>query len=483
MNQEFHSPKNVPGNAPSHEAFSSQAFPGNRAAGAQTAYGASGGFAYYSGELPPAAAPAASKRPRFTASPKEKLTAFLTFIPAYFYAKMFCEGLLPWVRLDLRYPDLMWRIDFAVFLVTTIALTVFIFFREKHHFESMVWLGCLLSCGVSVVFRIGNVWEDYHKLLFAHGFLPYFVLSFSDRLSEGRSGRLILMDAANVLFIVPFKRFSYRIRTMIAAFRDGFSQKENRQKGAALWALLAVLSAAVLLPVSVYLLTVADRSFASLVSDFYELLGANWGRYIGYFFLSLPVGAFVYGLLGGFFRESIPQIRNRGSMFLRGIRTLRKVTPLVWAVLLMIFSAVYTVFFIVQWQSLFDAFRGICPADPRSYVRESFFALCKVSVINFLLLCIIQNSARDLEKKDLFLTITKVLLLFCNIVFCVIAMSRIVLYIKTWDFTPLRLQSAWLVATLFLGCAAAVIAVISGKRTMRAWMIAASGMLSVLCFV
>ena len=40
--------------------------------------------------------------------------------------------------------------------------------------------------------------------------------------------------------------------------------------------------------------------------------------YIGYFFMSLPIAAFVYGVLGGFFRESIPQIQNRGSLFLRG---------------------------------------------------------------------------------------------------------------------------------------------------------------------
>ena len=64
------------------------------------------------------------KRPPFTASFPEKLTAFLMFIPAYFYAKMICEGLIPVIQEDLRYPELAWRVDFAIFLVAVIALTV-----------------------------------------------------------------------------------------------------------------------------------------------------------------------------------------------------------------------------------------------------------------------------------------------------------------------------------------------------------------------
>lgn len=423
------------------------------------------------------------KRPPFTASFPEKLTAFLMSIPAYFYAKMICEGLIPVIQEDLRYPELAWRVDFAIFLVAVIALTVFLFFREKHRFESMIWFACLVGCGVSVVFDLGQVWEDYQKMLFTHGFLFYWIISFSGRFSEGRSGRLILLDAVNVLCIVPMKRYFYRIRTMIAALRDGFSGKEKANKGAILWALLAIAAAAVLLPVSISLLTVADRNFAILMTDFFDLFGEHWGRYIGYFFLSLPAAAYIYGVLGGFFRETVPQIQNRGSLFLYGIRKLRKVTPIVWSILLLIFSAVYVVFFVVQRQSLFDAFNGICPNDPRTYVRESFFALCKVSVVNFVLLCITHNSARDFGQKNRLLTVMKVLLLVCNMVFCVIAASRIVLYIKTWDFTPLRLQSSWLVLTLFLGCIAAVIAVLFEKRTMRAWMIAAAGTLTALCFL
>ena len=416
-------------------------------------------------------------RPRFLASFEEKLAAFLMFIPAYFYAKMIGDGLIHEL-------DPMWRVDLAVFLLGTIGLTVFLFLKEKHRFESLIFFVCLGLTGVSTVFNLGSVWEDYQKLLFIHGFLLYWILSFSDRLSKGESSSLLLLDAVNVLFIVPFRNYFCRIRTIGAAFRDGAVSRKQTEEGggevkkrrnAVLWTLLAAAAAGILFPIAVALLSKADQNFADLVQNISQVFGDwKWGRHIGYFFMSLPVGAYVYGVLGGFRRTPAQRIRERGNAFARGLEKLRQVPPAAWAVLVMLFSAVYTVFFVLQWNWVIDAFRGICPADPRTYARESFFALLWVSLINFLLLGITHNSARDLQKKSIVLTGAKILLLLDNMVFCVISFSKICLYIMVHGFTPLRLQSSWLVVSLFLACIAAVIYILSGKKTMKYWMIASS---------
>ena len=419
-------------------------------------------------------------RPRFTASFEEKLAAFLLLIPAYFYAKMISDGLI------LQH-DPAWRVDLAIFLVGTIGLSVYLFFREKHRVESLLFFACLLASGISTVFQLGEVWLDYQKLLFVHGFLLYWILSFSNRLSLGESGCLLPLDALNVLFIVPFKRYFLWVRSMISAFRDRAAQtreegQEKKRGSAVLWSFLALLASAVLFAIAVSLLSRADQSFSFLMRHFTDLFqGVPYGRYIGYFFMSLPIAAYVYGILGGFRREGIDRVRGRGNAFLRGLLRLRRVPPLSWTVLLLIFSAVYIVFFSLQWNWVIDAFHGICPPDPRTYARESFFALIWVSLINFILLGITHNSARDLEKKSRILTAAKILLLLCNVVFCVIAGSKLVLYIVTHGFTPLRLQSSWLVVTLFLACVAAAINILSGKKTMKYWMLAASLLLSGLC--
>ena len=430
-------------------------------------------------------------RPRFTASFREKLCAFLMFIPAYFYAKMISDGLF----LD-RDPD--WRVDLGIFLLGTIALTILLFLDEKtpdgkrvrRGFECIVWFVCLGLSGVSAVFNVGSVWWDYQKLLFIHGFLLYWILSFSGRLTKGESSSLLLLDALNVLFTVPFRRYFYRLRTMIAALRDAAAGKSanpetaDKKSGAVLWTLLAILAAGILFPIAVTLLASADENFAHLVENVFTLFGdAEWGYYIGWFFLSLPVAAYVFGVLDGFRREEVSRVQDRGVRFLTGIRRLRQVPPLAWSVLILIFSAVYTVFFVLQWDWVIDAFRGVCPADPRTYARESFFALLWVSLINFLLLGITHNSARDLEKKSRILTAAKILLLLCNIVFCIISFSKLVLYISAHGFTMLRLQSSWLVLTLLLACIAIIVNILSGRKTMKYWMIVSALLLAGLTVI
>ena len=54
--------------------------------------------------------------------------------------------------------------------------------------------------------------------------------------------------------------------------------------------------------------------------------------------------------------------------------------------------------------------------------------------------------------------------------FAVIAFSKLLLYISCFGFTPLRLQSSWLVCVLFIGCVCAVYSLLSGKKSFRVWM-------------
>ena len=44
------------------------------------------------------------------------------------------------------------------------------------------------------------------------------------------------------------------------------------------------------------------------------------------------------------------------------------------------------------------------------------------------------------------------------------------LYISIYGFTPLRLQSSWLVCVLFAGCVLWILNLFTGKRVFRLWM-------------
>ena len=62
-----------------------------------------------------------------------------------------------------------------------------------------------------------------------------------------------------------------------------------------------------------------------------------------------------------------------------------------------------------------------------------------------------------------------------------VALSKLVLYIDCFGFTPKRLQSTWLVCVLLFGSACALYTHLTGKKSMRVWMIFGAVTLSLLC--
>ena len=65
----------------------------------------------------------------------------------------------------------------------------------------------------------------------------------------------------------------------------------------------------------------------------------------------------------------------------------------------------------------------------------------------------------------------------------VTAGSKLWLYIDCFGFTPLRLQSAWLICSLAFGCIAAIWSIVRKKETFRAWAIFSAATLTALHFI
>ena len=74
-------------------------------------------------------------------------------------------------------------------------------------------------------------------------------------------------------------------------------------------------------------------------------------------------------------------------------------------------------------------------------------------------------------------------LLAQSILLAVTALSKLALYIACFGFTPLRLQSSWLVCVLLAGCAAWLVSLWTARRTCRAWLLFSGVTLALLCLV
>lgn len=400
-------------------------------------------------------APISGGNAPFSPSFREKIAAFLLYIAAYLYI----DGL---EGLKLLY-----------FVLMFVALTELLNWEKPRQRESWVWLGCLAVIAAGILLGRARVWDDF-SLLFLHIFAVWWALSRSGCLLEGESGHLLPFDAVNGFIVFPFRHFFLRIKTVWYTLTRLFQRKEKAKPATALWTAAALLAAGGLFVLAFRLLVDADQGFADLISD--KLL--NWEiKFDGFvcfqILLSLPVGAYLFGLIAGSGREDQGKLRLRGEHLCGVLNSLRKVPNLVWAILTGLFCLLYLLFFLVQARYLFGAFTRSLPEGfiVSEYARQGFFELCKVMAVNFALLWLITRLSARPVRENKPETALCIVLLAESMLFAAVAFSKLLLYISCFGFTPLRLQSSWLVCVLFFGCLCAGYSLLSGKKSFRAWMI------------
>ncbi len=340
--------------------------------------------------------------------------------------------------------------------------------RNKEHW---IWLSCMwvtLLCGF---FGRNQVWGGY-VWLFIHCFAIYWMLCLSGHLMEGKSGVYILFDAIHGAISYPLKNlFSFfRIRVLWWGIRQ-IGPKKKRFAGG-IYALLAVCLAAIMLIVAGRLLVQADANFGSLLEHFrVELNLSSFGKYYFRFLLSIPVGAYLFGLVVGTDREEMEKLTVQKEGIQDFLVKLKKVPNWVWTGLTGCFVVFYLLFFGVQGSYLFGAFARNLPEGftVAEYARQGFFELCGIMGLNFCLLWLVCYSSLSPIKEKKSSRIMCTVLLIESVLFAVTALSKLILYIDCFGFTPLRLQSFWGVTVLMAGCVCCLVSLWSGKKTAEVW--------------
>ena len=425
-------------------------------------------------------APVLPEKPRFSASKQEILAAAL------------CYG-LAWIWFDI-FDVFTWeggwqaKLWLAVFVLGFIALAELLHRGTERPRESWIWLGCVVVLTAALLLERCNAWgaRSYEKgivFLFLHALAVWWLLCRSGRLSEGVSGHLLPYDALNAVIVFPFKHFFLRLRCLWHGLTGLLAGRARPKIGTVLWSGAAVLAALVLLVKAVSLLMSADDGFDALLSDLAERLSFETDFDVIRLIFSLPVGAYVFGLLAGTAREDPERLRKNGAAICGGLRELRRVREAVYLVMLGLFTLLYLAFFFLQGSYLFGAFTRTLPEGfvVAEYARRGFFELCRVMAVNFVLLWLVARTPTRPLSQSRPLRIASLLLLAESLLFAVIAASKLWLYIDCFGFTPRRLQSAWLIGVLLVGCLCAIRSILTGKKSFRIWMVFSAVSLSLLC--
>ena len=390
----------------------------------------------------------------FTATPTERLVALLSYPAAFLYAcAALSEGKSAHILL-------------AVFTVIFCLGVEYTYRKVRANWERWVWLAALILCLVPPLWGGNKVWEG-RSILFVHGFAIYYTLCRAGVLTEGRTSHLLPADAFFGTFLYPLSNLFLRFRVL-----GTFPRKREKASGMTiLWSCLAILAAAAAFIAAYVLLTEADTGFANLMNSLFRMDTVEAGPFLLRLLISLPIGAYVYGLVAGVGRESVQMVRERGSRICDSLVRMRTVPVMVWIILLAIFALFYGVFFFVQGQYLFGAFTRTLPKDftVAEYARQGFFELCKVMVLNFALLWLALRSAQTSPKAHTALRVLATVVLAESLLLAVTAGSKLWLYIDCFGFTPLRLQSAWLIVSLGVGVICTICTLWTGRRSVRVW--------------
>ena len=378
--------------------------------------------------------------PRFSATVPQLLAALASYGVGYLYLRLLFEG---W------YCGPALAVFAAVF-----CLWVEGFCRAARRpapKESWLWLGILaVLCLAACLHPTGLTFTACR--LAAHGAAAYWALARTGMLAEGITGPLLPLDLVSAFVVLPFGQFFLRLRTLLS----GIGQLRPRRGGLRRVGLV-LLTLAVMLPVwgmAIHLLSQADVGFALLTRDLTDwaarLLPQPDAFTLVLLVLSLPVGAWLYGLVGGALRRTVPPVN--GQAVRTGAEALRAAPCPAVAAALAGTCLLYLLFFAVQAGYLFGA---------ANYARQGFFELCQVCALNFALLAGAAKLSRSPLRTRPLLRGLATLLCAETFLFGLVAAAKLGIYIRRFGLTERRLFSAWAILMLLL---AAVLALARLRR-------------------
>ena len=379
-----------------------------------------------------------------------------------------------------------WRsLGYLVFPVLFM-LAVGLFSRalgRKGSRETWFWGVCWLAQGVALSVYGPHTGEmtGWQSLVW-HMTAVCFVLCRTGMQAAGKANAMVVLDGLSGVFILPWTGFFLRLRALWEALRAGLRHRVQSRRR--LWEVLGgVVLALVLVWLAGGQLAAADEVFGRLVQDLLQPLRWNWNSVeVFYLACSIPVGMWLFGLVGGSLRRQAPPLTETG--FYRALGQAPRLPALSANLAVGALCAVYALFFGVQCAEFAAALGAPLPleaVEASRFAVDGFWELCRVLVLDFAVLAALHFlSPAPVDRPGR----RRVLLtLFCvfGLGFVGLAAAKLGVYIRLWGLTPRRITSAW--CLLVLGLAAVLVTVRLWRKlpAVRIWVLAAMVSFCVLC--
>ena len=337
-----------------------------------------------------------------------------------------------------------WLLIFAVLFLAGVEVLARALHRPAGK-ETPLWAGGWLVLSVVMpLWGYQNTLSDWQMLVW-HLFAVWFVLARCGMLAQGYTGSLCFLDALAGLLVLPFGNFFRRIGTIAAGIASlGRHRVRLRQTGVA-----AVTAALTLLLCGTAwgLLSAADPNFAAVGQQVQRWLatlldGPTVVENLFVFLLSLPVGAWLYGLVAGALRRQTPPCT--GERFYAALEPLRVLPAVTANTVVGALCAIYGLFFILQaLEWLAAAPLGLTAPQASTFAVDGFWELLRILLLDFCVLA----AVRFLGRRPLPRMLAALFCLF-GIAFAALAGAKLAVYIRLYAFTPRRVVAGWFLCVL-----------------------------------
>ncbi len=274
----------------------------------------------------------------------------------------------------------------------------------------------------------------------------FFVLSAFDNHARSLSGFSILFDSIKACLFYPIISFG-------ALFKMLFQRKNKMSKDAKRNILYAVIGigAAFILGIIVISILSYDPKFSQLFR-----IEIEWGDVpliLLRLLVTVPAAALCFGALDSSLERKYPELSTPEK--LETLRTrIKRVPVVIFAIPTVTLLVIYGLFFFSQWDVYVSAFSGVLPSSftYAEYARSGFFELCVVAFINaafsvaFHLFVNESKAVSSIIRK-----IGNTLLAVATLILIATAISKMMLYIKSYDLTVLRLFTTVVMIVIAIG--------------------------------
>ena len=333
-----------------------------------------------------------------------------------------------------------------------------------------------LFCLAAALFRFirGHVTADvFPVLLLCTLAYLYFVVTLFDNHSRSFGGGFLLDVIKGIAY--PFISFH-------AFFVTLFKKSEDKRRSKNIWMAVIGVAAAFIAVLIVAGLLSYDANFAKLLP---KIEIDSVGEIVFKLGFAIPLAALIFGAGVSSLTKRLDKLSSRETVGSVGKKV--KVIPAL-IVILPVFAllAVYVLFFISQFAYYVGAFTHNLPEgySMAEYAREGFFQLCGVVCINGALLAVLRCFTKTSAGGEALCRVLSFLLSLFTLILIATAVSKMLLYIESYDLTRLRL--AVTVFLIFLAVAftlTLLASVIKGFKAMPVIIVAGAVFIAVFALV